>query len=302
VTAPCRIRLRRDLVSGVALLALTACASSPSGPDSDLPLGATAIELDIAFCGGAHPAQRLDLYYPARSRGNLPLALHVHGGAWHQGDKTTGPMFTSIGAALIESGYAVASTNYRLAPISRWPASIEDVTCAVRHLRENAAEFGIDPQRIGVWGNSAGGHLAALLGVTDDFSGPGTSTRVRAVVALYGIHDLTASDTPLPTAFAIESAFGHRPGSGNPVLSAASPVTHVTPDDAPFLLIHGLEDVLVLPNQSEVLFTRLTDAGVATELVLVENAGHELIEVGGPIDPSFDVIVSRIVDFFDARL
>jgi dipeptidyl aminopeptidase/acylaminoacyl peptidase len=86
------------------------------------------------------------------------------------------------------------------------------------------------------------------------------------------------------------------------MLSAASPVTHVTPDDAPFLLIHGLEDVLVLPNQSEVLFTRLTDAGVATELVLVENAGHELIEVGGPIDPSFDVIVSRIVDFFDARL
>src|SRR5688572_21590931 len=187
-------------------------------------------------------------------------------------------MFTSIGAALIESGYAVASTNYRLAPISRWPASIEDVTCAVRHLRENAADYGIDPQRIGVWGNSAGGHLAALLGVTDDFSGPGSSTRVQAVVALYGIHDLTASDTPLPTALTIESAFGQRPAPGDPVLSAASPISHVTSDDAPFLLIHGREDVLVLPNQSEAMLSRLSQAGVPAELILVDHAGHELIE------------------------
>ena len=303
MTAPHRYRSCRDRFGiPVALLVLAACASSPSGPDSNLPLGATAVDLDIAFCGGTHPAQRLDLYYPARSRGGLPLALHVHGGAWHRGDKATGPMFTSIGAALIERGYAVASTNYRLAPASRWPASIEDVACAVRHLRENAAAYGIDPQRIGVWGNSAGGHLAALLGLTDDFSGPGTSTRAQAVVALYGIHDLTATDTPITTALAIESAFGRRPSSGDPVLSAASPVSHVTSDDAPFLLIHGREDVLVLPNQSEALFTRLSQAGVPAELLLVEHAGHELVEVGGPIEPSFEAIVNRVVTFFDARI
>jgi acetyl esterase/lipase len=285
----------------MALLALTACASSPTGADP-LPLGASAVELDISFCGGAHPLQRFDLYYPARPRGDIPLALHIHGGGWHRGDKAEGPIFTSIGAALIERGYVVASTNYRLAPASRWPAPIEDVACAVRHLRENAVRYGIDPQRFGVWGNSSGGHLAAILGLTDEFSGAGISTRVQAVVALYGIHDLTASDTPVPTALAIAGAFGRQPSAGDPLLVSASPVSHVTPDDPPFFLIHGREDVIVLPNQSERLFARLGEAGVPAQLLLVDHAGHELIALGEPIEPPFAAIVDAVTTFFDTRL
>ena len=176
------------------------------------------------------------------------------------------------------------------------------MVCAIRYLRQNAGLHGIDSQRIALWGNSAGGHLAALIAVTDSFSGPGLSTRPRAVVALYGIHDLTAADTPLVTALVIAGAFGSAPDPGNAVLRGASPLFHVSPDDAPTFLIHGREDRVVLPNQSQALFDRLQQNGVASQLLLVDHADHELVPSGGAIQPSAEEITRRIADFFEARL
>jgi acetyl esterase/lipase len=206
-----------------------------------------------------------------------------------------------VGEELIARGYVVASANYRLSP-TPWPAEIEDAACAIRHLRDNAASYGIDPGRIGVWGNSAGGHLAALLGTTDDFSGAGSSTRPQAVVAMYGIHDLTAQDIPLITALAIEQVFGSEPDPESETLVQASPVTHASAGDAPMLLVHGTEDLVVPSNQSQALFSRLQQAGSAAELLTVENAGHELEPSGGAIDPSEAEVTDRIANFFDERL
>jgi acetyl esterase/lipase len=285
-----------------ALLLVAACAST-SGPDgTGFPLGAASVELEIDYCEG-DPAQRLDLHFPSRRIATpTPVVLHVHGGGWARGDKASGPWFTRVGEALIARGYVVASANYRLAPTHTWPDQITDVVCAVRYLRQNAARHGIDPGRIGVWGNSAGGHLVALLGVTDSFSGPGVSSRPQAVVSLYGIHDLTAADTPLLTALAIEVAFGSRPDPASPVLRGASPISHVSAGDAPIFLIHGNRDLVVLPNQSQAMSDRLQQGGVPSELLVVENAGHELVPSGGAIEPSEAEITRRIVDFFDDRL
>lgn len=289
----------RSLPWSAALLLVTACSSPTGGDGNDFPLGADSVELDIDYCAG-DPAQRLDLYFPEhRNATPTPVVVHVHGGGWARGDKASGPWFLFVGEELIARGYVVASANYRLAPVHQWPAQIEDVACAIRYLREHAASFGIDPQRIGVWGNSAGGHLVALLGATDSFSGAGVSTRPQAVVALYGIHDLTA-DLPLLTSAAIECLVSSCQSDPDiAVLNGASPVSHVSADDAPTFLVHGVRDILVPPSQSQALFDRLQEAAVPSQLLLVENAGHELVPSGGPIQPPEEEITDRIVDFFD---
>lgn len=296
--------MRIHFYLAAAALLIGACSSS-TGPDpTGLPLGAASVQLDVAYCGTDDPAQRLDLYFPKRPLSTpVPLVLHIHGGGWSNGDKASGPWFVRVGEALLARGYVVASANYRLAPRNPWPAQIEDAACAVRHLRENASRYGIDPGRIGVWGNSAGGHLAAFLAVRGDPSRPGDESRVQAVVALYGIFDLTAADLPLgTTGFAIKGTFGSYPEAGQPELVAASPITHVSVDDPPFYLIHGRDDLVVPMSQSEAFFARLGQVGIVEQLLLVEHAGHELVPSGGTIRPSEEEITRRIVAFFDDRL
>src|SRR5207253_7695708 len=134
-----------------------------------------------------------DVYLPTvRVSGPSPVVMYVHGGGWTSGDKSW------VDGVLKESeftgrGYLVAAVNYRLAPQYRWPAQIEDVKCAVRYLRANAATYNIDPNRIGAWGTSAGGHLVALMGLAGPDAGlegkggnPDQSSRVQAVVDMFG--------------------------------------------------------------------------------------------------------------------
>lgn len=288
----------------MAALSLGACATVSTGPDpNELPLGAASVRLDVSYCGTDDPAQRLDVYFPRRPLpGAMPLALYIHGGGWTTGDKASGQWFTRIGEALLERGYVVASANYRLAPRHRWPAQGDDAACSVRYLLENASALGIDPQRIGVWGTSAGGHIAAYLGANSDDGGAAASNRLQAIVAIYGLFDLTGSDLPLVTGLAIEMAFGSRPELGRPELVAASPISHVSADDPPFLLVHGTRDLIVPKSQSEAFYARLGESGVPKRLLLVENAGHELVPSGGALQPSEEEITRRIVDFFDERV
>lgn len=275
-------------------------------PDEALDItGLGSVERDVTYCAVGDVALKMDVYTPETMTSPAPAVIYVHGGGWTDGDKASG------GAReiqeLLARGYLVVAVNYRLAPESKFPAQIEDVKCAVRYLRANVAAYNLDPDRIGAWGNSAGGHLVSLLGVTDagdGFEGSGgyadQSSRVQAVVDGYGPADLIQD-------FAGFSAWGNRvfgvTEQSSHIITRASPVTHVSSDDPPFLIVHGEDDALVPPSQSEILYQRLTAAGVPATLVMVENASHGLKPVvGDTINPSRSEITRIIADFFDEHL
>jgi acetyl esterase/lipase len=207
---------------------------------------------------------------------------------------------------LLDRGYLVVSLDYRLAPGHKYPAQIQDVKCAIRHLRVRAAEYGLDPDRIGAWGGSAGGQLVALLGSADAGVGfdaigefQGVSSEVQAVVALSAITDFTSPDELRDN---YSRAFQTWPDPTSPEMIEASPVTHVTPDDPPFFFVVGDEDDLVLPAQSVRMNQRLGDAGVTSSLLRVLHADHNLQPASGPLDPTSEAITSRIADFLDRHL
>lgn len=296
----------------VVILLVTAVAcgedEGPTGPEADVPRG--TVFLDVTYCRAGGIDLKIDLYFPGPSASTqAPAALFLHGGGWVGGDKRESGWLPRIREPLLERGYVVASADYRLAPSHRWPAQIEDAKCAIRFLRAESDTYGIDTGRIGVWGTSAGGHLAALLGTTDTSVGfegdgghAGQSSRVRAVVDLYGPAHLTDGEGwPPGQALVLEIVFGTS-DLDSPVLERASPTTHATPDDPPFLILHGENDRLVPVRQSEFLFERLGTAGVPAELVVVENARHGLVPDGDEIQPSVEELVEKIVEFFDANL
>jgi acetyl esterase/lipase len=246
----------------------------------------------------------MDVYTPDTMTNPAAAVIYVHGGGWTDGDKASGGSREI--REMLARGYLVFAINYRLAPEFKFPAQIQDTKCAVRHLRANVAVYNLDPDRIGAWGNSAGGHLVSLLGVADasaGFEGSGgyadQSSRVQAVVDGYGPADLTQD-------FSGFAAWGNRvfgvTESSSQTIVRASPVTYVSSDDPPFLIVHGEDDALVPPSQSETLYQRLTAAGVPATLVLVENAGHGLKPAGGTMNPSRSEITQIIADFFDEHL
>jgi acetyl esterase/lipase len=248
---------------------------------------------------------KMDIYYPAKSDEKTTAVLYVHGGAWIKGDKSEGAGSLFI-PALVSSGYLVAAINYRLAPQYKFPANIEDVNCAVRYLRANALKYGINPDKIGALGGSAGGHLVSLLGVTDitdGFAGNGRnsdqSSRVQAVVDMFG-------PTDIPLMFNNDSKgmaaiFGSNDKNSS-IIQNASPVNHISADDPPFLIIHGNMDTVVPIEQSQEFYDRLVAAGVPAKLVIVNNAGHAFIPSGGAQSPSKQEIARMIVDFFNKYL
>jgi len=243
---------------------------------------------------------KMDFYSPETSTRPLPVAMYVHGGGWRKGDKERGAGGSEL-PALQQAGFLAVAVNYRLAPEYELPAMIEDVKCAVRFLRAHADEYNLDPNRIGVFGGSAGGHLVSMLGVTDESAGFDVgeyldqSSRVQAVVDMFGPVDLT--DAVAGDSETVQSALG----DFDPAL--ASPITYVTPEDPPFLIIHGDADKLVPLAQSQSLLAALQAVGVPAELVVVTNAGHGLKPFQGmPISPSHGEIMELIVEFFKTQL
>ena len=239
---------------------------------------------DLAYVTNGDPNQRLDLVLPAPSgarTAGTPLIVWIHGGGWEQGSYHQNPA-----RAMAARGYAVASIGYRLSSQAKYPAQIEDCKAAVRWLRAHAAEYGIDPARIGVWGASAGGHLAALLGTTakekqfDVGENLGQSSAVRCVIDSFGPADFFHwGDPPLPASYdtpntALARLLGGRLADHEELARLASPVTFVDKDSAPFLIMHGEKDPLVPVQQSVVLDAALRKAGVDSTLVLVPGGGH----------------------------
>jgi acetyl esterase/lipase len=243
----------------------------------------TRIFRNLAYVPDGHERQKLDLYLPAQGEGEgpLPLIVWVHGGAWRAGNKEN-----SHSIHILREGYAAASINYRLSQHAIFPAQIEDCKAAIRFLRANAEKYNIDPNRIGVWGASAGGHLVALLGTTGDVKqfdkGPNlhVSSRVQAVCDFFGPTDLTKMSE-------FESTMDHdAPDSpeslliGGPVqenkeaCQRANPITYVSKDDPPFLICHGDKDMLVPHNQSVLLNAALKKAGFNVKFHTVKGGGH----------------------------
>jgi acetyl esterase/lipase len=224
----------------------------------------------------------LDLYLPDGPRAGVPVIVSIHGGGWHSGSKEASP-----GTHFTRYGYAVAAINYRLIKQGVFPAPIHDCKAAVRWLRANGSKYGLDTRRIGAWGASAGGHLAALLGTSGgvaDLEGtlgnPGYSSRVQAVVDYFGPTDLPKwrpSADPAVNAILSESQMMGFDVVKYPDRAVrANPITYVSPDDPPFFIGHGMEDKLVPVSQSELLDAALSKAGVASEFHIVPGAGHSV--------------------------
>jgi acetyl esterase/lipase len=276
----------RPVCRFLLLLALTlpglASLHAQPGPPADV-----ITHRDLAYVTDGHVRQKLDLYLPRQPASTpLPVIIWVHGGGWQNGSKDRCP---ALRLGFLERGYAVASIGYRLTDSAIFPAQIQDVKAAIRWLRAHAKEYDFDPNRFAAWGSSAGGHLVALLGTAGDVSdfetGPylDQSSRVQAVIDFYGPSDfLRFVETPgyashrqpgAPEAKLIGGRVTDHPDRA----AAVSPVTYVTRDDPPFLILHGTDDRVVPVNQSEVLHAKLTEAGVASTLHILPGSGH-----GGP--------------------
>ncbi len=286
---------------------MAAPATTPAGPPTvgaPSPRGGTlpgTVERDITYCTVSGVELKMDVYRPEEPNG--ALVLYIHGGGWTSGSKDEGSG-SEMWAELLRRGYVVAAIDYRLAPEFKFPAQMEDVTCAVLYLKRHAAGLGIDPARIGVYGGSAGGHLASLLGTTGGHGYEmGISTldaSVAAVVDLFGPTDLTVEFDGASERI-ISTVFGTTDRDAK-VLVQASPVYHVSADDPPFLIVHGEKDALVPIAQGERLYQALVAAGVEAEFVPVKNANHAFAPDGGPISPTRMEITRLVADFFDRHL
>ncbi|CAH0299768.1 MULTISPECIES: alpha/beta hydrolase [unclassified Arthrobacter] len=261
----------------------------------------------------------MDIWLPRNTGGAVPLVVWIHGGAFQLGDRRElPPTFAkdSVFRLLNEAGIACATVDYRHALEAPFPAQLHDLKAAVRYLREHADMLGIDAGRIGAWGESAGGHLAALLGLTgrrDDLEGglgvQGHSSAVSAVVDFYGVSslpDMPAMNIPPammngPLSAAVPDGMTLEPGpmlvggtADAALLAAASPLGYVSADAPPFLLVHGDSDGLVPLSQSELLAAALADANVRHELIPIRGGDHCFFGAEGQLDG----ILGTAVDYF----
>jgi acetyl esterase/lipase len=238
----------------------------------------------------------LDLYLPAKRDAPRPLVVWVHGGGWNRGDsRTSGAIndYPAALAALTARGYVVASVNYRLTSEARFPAQIQDVKAAMTFLHANATRYNIDPARTVIWGGSAGGHLAALAATTCGVEAfepepntgrlshaeamalhkmPGGTDCVQAAVIWYGIFDLATMGGVHP-----KELLGCDPAACPDKSAAASPISHVSATTPPMLLVHGLDDTEVSPDQTRVMAAKLKATGVPVETLFLPDVDHGLI-------------------------
>lgn len=236
---------------------------------------------------------KMDIFKP-ESKAKLPAVVFVTGGGFIAAPKTR---YIQQRVRIAEAGYVVASVEYRIIPNGRYSDAVKDVKSAIRYLRAHAETFNIDPERIAVMGDSAGGYMSAMVGTSngvkefDEGEYLEFSSDVKAAIDIYGLSDLTkvAADFP-PEVQEIYTHSGSSPavyvnglppfGEGGSVLStpdkakAANPITYISAKSAPFLLMHGDKDSLVSPSQTELLHNALIEAGIESTLYVVECAEH----------------------------
>lgn len=263
-----------------------------------LPAGVEVLR-DVEYGKGGERPLKMHILRPKEaSKEAMPVVVWIHGGAWSAGTRDGGvPRLASFA----ERGYFCATIEYRLSGEAIFPAQIEDCKCAIRYLRAHAQKYNLDANRIGVWGSSAGGHLVALLGTSatvKELEGKGgwsdQSSRVQAVCDFCGPTDLirivgNSGGAKGP----VGKLLGGAPADKKALAELANPITHITKEAAPFLIVHGDKDTTVPLDQSELLTAALKKAGVNVTLHVAEGQGHGL---GG-------AELTRVVEeFFDRQL
>ena len=269
--------------------------------DQNAPLpDGVVLEKDIEY-GNAngHPLQ-LDLYRPANLTGPVPALLFIHGGGWKGGKRQNYHFYT---ATYAKKGYVVATASYRLTGQAPYPAAVQDCKCAVRWLRANAKKYNIDPDKIAVVGGSAGGHLAMMVGYSDlptlegDSGNAGVSSRVSAVVNIYGVYDLTtkhARETDLVPNFLQGKSFEEAPE----LYREASPMTHLDKSDPPTLILHGTIDEIVPVDQSDRLAAHLKRLKIPHDYGRLEGWSHAM-DLAKPVN---DYCQAMMNQFFEKHL
>jgi acetyl esterase/lipase len=294
-TAP---RAAESTTEPTALATTASFSAVPSGGRSDSP--PIAAYSNVAYASTSS-AQVLDIWLPDGATGPVPLVIFVHGGAFAGGDKS---MDNDIGnvASVLAVGYAAASANYRLSGEAPFPAAAQDVKAAVRFLRANASRYGLDPDRFAAWGESAGGHLATLIGTTGDqetvlddpsLGNGSVSSAVQAVIDFFGPTDFLQMDAQIASAMpaacngqVLTHDAADSPESeylGAPIqtvpdqAAAANPITYISMAETlpVFLIAHGDSDCEVPNQQSQILHEALQAAGAKAIFNLVQGAGHD---------------------------
>ncbi|MHC4880551.1 MAG: alpha/beta hydrolase fold domain-containing protein [Planctomycetota bacterium] len=258
----------------------------------------------IEFAQVAGHRLLLDLYLPTESINRpLPVVVWVHGGAWRAGDRTRVPV-----RSLTEHGFAVASVDYRLSPVARFPAQVHDIKAAIRFLRANAGKHGLDTKSLAIAGASAGGHLAALTGVSGrDLEGQvgrhlEQSSSVSAIVSFYGASNLQtilSQSTPHGLSVrvpALQLLLGGQPINRPELARQASPVAHLDKNDPPLLLIHGDQDPQMPINQAHELHGGYLRLKRPVEFDVIYGAAH-----GGEAFYAPKVL-ERVADFLHVHL
>ena len=237
---------------------------------------------DIEYATVDGISLKLDLFRPAE-RTNVPLVIYVHGGAWRSGSKSNPPV-----SALVGKGFAVASIEFRQTPVAPFPANVHDLKAAIRFLRARAGEYGCDAKRFVIAGTSSGGHLAALVGVSNgnkELEGElgghrDVSSDVQAIVSFFGAADLqtilsqSTSHGLSVRMPALQLLLGGQPDEKPALARLASPVTHVGKSDPPLLLIHGDADPQMPIEQSRELHAAYQRAGLAVKLIVMSGSVH----------------------------
>ncbi len=301
------------------ILSTTSCKKSddknqPTTDGSQLPEKTT--KYDIAY-GNIHNAQKLDVFTPAATA-PFPVVVLIHGGGWSQGDKQVYRNGTVL-VSLLARGYAVIAINYRLSGVAKYPAQIQDVKAAIRWVKSNAIAYKLNPDRIGAWGSSAGGHLTALLATSggvnalEDFTIGDVSKNatIKAAINWFGPTDFLQMDAQAIAQECGAASATHNsinsPESllmgfsikNNPVaVQLANPVYYVTADDPPMYLAHGLADCTVPYNQSKILYVALVNAKGTTDIKyeLLTNSGHGT----GKFETA--ETINKMIDFLDIYL
>ena len=278
------------LISLYSAISIDNVIASNAPPTVVFTLGTS--DLGVTYCN----SQTMDIYIPSVAVTHpLPLAIYVHGGGLTSGDKADiSPIFLN---ALASAGYAVASVNYHLAPLYKYPAQIEDVKCAIRYLRANAQSYGLNGSEIFAFGTSSGGELVALAALTgphsqfDIGSYLNESSSLTAAVDMFGPTNLTSYSSYSDTLRVF--------GNNQTDMVLASPTHFIAANSPPIMIIQGVDDTNVPESQSIQLYEELTAVGDQTQLILVQNMGHMFVQAGSePISPSLGQIAQDMVSFF----
>jgi len=246
------------------------------GRNMKIQQGRVSIKEGIVIGEGGGRSLEADIFLPPLEEKNRPAVLFIHGGGWIEGDRS---QLRGYGILLARLGFVCMCNSYRLSNESIWPAQIQDVNCAIRYLRANATDLGLDPDRIGVSGNSAGGHLSLMAAATNYdqiFEGEGgsneVSSKIKAVCAIYPPTTIRQLEMPNPLENAFLMLMGKEAKKED--YDKASPLNYVTEDYPPCMLIHGSTDSVVRLKDSTKFYEKLIEFNRPASLHIFSEEEH----------------------------